>query len=122
MLIASTVASAAGGSGIVSSKIIRDPAKERSGTPDASVWFDSGSKLPVAYAAQVNAVISDAVASEDSDPLNVVYAETSGQDVLAAIVLGYEVGMEGTPEPTMAAPGLVQEWRVPDLILASQWL
>ena len=35
MLISSTVASAAGGSGIASSSIIRDLAKERGGTPEA---------------------------------------------------------------------------------------
>jgi len=105
MLISSTVASAAGGSGIASSSIIRDLAKERGGTPEASIWFDSGNKLTVADAAQVNAVMSDAAASDDSDLRNIVHAGTtlvstslaiaertgaSGQDVLAAIVLGYE--------------------------------
>ena len=105
MLISSTVASAACGSGIASSKIMRTLASERGGTPDASIWFASGNKLPVASAAQVNAVMSDAAASDDSDLRNIVHAGTtlvstslaiaertgaSGQDVLAAIVLGYE--------------------------------
>jgi 2-methylcitrate dehydratase PrpD len=105
MLISSTVASAACGSGIASSSIMRALAEERGGTPDASIWFDSGNKLPVASAAQVNAVMSDAAASDDSDLRNIVHAGTtlvstslaiaertgaSGQDVLAAIVLGYE--------------------------------
>jgi 2-methylcitrate dehydratase PrpD len=105
MLIASTVASAAWGSGIASSAIIRDLARERGGTPDASIWFDPGPKLPVADAAQVNAVMSDAAASDDSDLRNIVHAGTplvatslaiaertgaSGQNVLAAIVVGYE--------------------------------
>ena len=105
MLISSTVASAACGSGIASSSIIRDLAKERGGTPEASIWFDSSAKLPVADAAQVNAVMSDAAASDDSDLRNIVHAGTqlvstslaiaertgaSGQDILAAIVLGYE--------------------------------
>jgi 2-methylcitrate dehydratase PrpD len=105
MLIASTIASAALGSGIVSSTIIRALAREHGGTPEASIWFDSGPKLPVADAAQVNAVMSDAAASDDSDLRNIVHAGTtlvstslamaermgaSGQDVLAAIVLGYE--------------------------------
>ncbi len=105
MLIASTVASAAWGSGIASAAIIRDLARERGGTPDASIWFAPGPKLPVADAAQVNAVMSDAAASDDSDLRNIVHAGTplvatslamaertgaSGQDVLAAIVLGYE--------------------------------
>jgi 2-methylcitrate dehydratase PrpD len=59
----------------------------------------------VADAARVNAVMSDAAASDDSDLRNIVHAGTtlvstslamaertgaSGQDVLAAIVLGYE--------------------------------
>ena len=105
MLIASTIASAALGSGIASSTIIRALAREHGGTPEASIWFDSGPKLPVADAAQVNAVMSDAAASDDSDLRNIVHAGTtlvstslamaertgaSGQDVLAAIVLGYE--------------------------------
>ena len=107
MLIASTVASAACGSGLTSASIIRDLAKERSGAPQASIWFDSSpyTKLPVADAAQVNAVMSDAAASDDSDLRNIVHAGTplvatslataerigaSGQEVLAAIVLGYE--------------------------------
>ncbi len=105
MLIASTIASAALGSGIASSTIIRALARERGGTPEASIWFDTGAKLPVADAARVNAVMSDAAASDDSDLRNIVHAGTtlvstslamaertgaSGQDVLAAIVLGYE--------------------------------
>jgi 2-methylcitrate dehydratase PrpD len=105
MLIASTIASAALGSGIGSSTIVRALARERGGTPEASIWFDAGPKLPVADAARVNAVMSDAAASDDSDLRNIVHAGTtlvstslamaertgaSGQDVLAAIVLGYE--------------------------------
>jgi 2-methylcitrate dehydratase PrpD len=105
MLIASTIASAALGCGIASSTIIRALAKERGGRPDAPIWFDSGPRLPVVDAAQVNAVMSDAAASDDSDLRNIVHAGTtlvstalamaeragaSGQDVLAAIVLGYE--------------------------------
>ena len=105
MLIASTIASAALGSGIVSSTIIRALAREQGGTPEASIWFDPGPKLPVANAARVNAVMSDAAASDDSDLRNIVHAGTtlaatslaiaertgaSGQEVLAAMVLGYE--------------------------------
>jgi 2-methylcitrate dehydratase PrpD len=105
MLIASTIASAAFGSGIASATIMRALARERGGAPEASIWFDPGPQLPVAEAAQVNAVMSDAAASDDSDLRNIVHAGTtlvstalataertgaSGQDVLAAIVLGYE--------------------------------
>jgi 2-methylcitrate dehydratase PrpD len=51
MLIASTVASAALGTGIQSARIIRSLARERGGRPDASIWFDDGPKLPLADAA-----------------------------------------------------------------------
>ena len=105
MLIASTLASAALGTGLESSRIIRDLARERVGRPDASLWFHPGPKLPMAEAAQVNAVASDAAASDDSDLRNIVHAGTilvatglavaertgaAGEEVLAAIVLGYE--------------------------------
>ena len=105
MLIASTLASAAMGAGLESAEIIRTLARERGGSPEASVWFASGPKLPLSDAAQVNAVMSDAAASDDSDLRNIVHAGTtlvasalavaertgaSGEDVLAAIVLGYE--------------------------------
>ena len=108
MLIASTLASAAMGAGLQSSAIIRDLARERSGNPEASVWFDPGPKLPVSDAARVNAVMSDAAASDDSDLRNIVHAGTtlvstalamaertgaSGDNVLTAIVLGYEAAV-----------------------------
>ena len=106
MMIASTIASAAGGKKIQSAAIIRDLVQERGGRPDATVWFESGARLPAAYAARVNAVMSDAAASDDSDLRNITHAGTpltatslaiaertgaSGADVLAAMVLGYEV-------------------------------
>ena len=62
-------------------------------------------QLPIADAAQVNAVMSDAAASDDSDLRNIIHAGTpltaasltiaerdgaSGEAVLAAIVCGYE--------------------------------
>ena len=105
MLIARTIASAAMGSDLESSAIIRSLARERGGIREASLWFDPGPKLPVSEAAQVNAVMSDAAASDDSDLRNIVHAGTTlvatalalaertgagGEDVLAAIVLGYE--------------------------------
>lgn len=117
MMIASTLASAAAGTEIPSAAIIRDLTRERGGRPDASVWFDAGPKLPVVSAARINAVMSDAAASDDSDLRNIVHAGTqltatslamaertgaSGQDVLAAMVLGYEaagrIGDSVTPE------------------------
>ncbi len=105
MLIASTLASAAMGSGLQSAAIVRDLARERSGAPEASLWFDPGPKLPACDAAQVNAVMSDAAASDDSDLRNIVHAGTTltatalaiaertggaGEEVLTAMVLGYE--------------------------------
>jgi len=106
MVIASTIASAAMGSDIVSSRIIRELAQERGGTAEATVWFDGGRKLPVADAARVNAVMSDAAASDDSDLRSIAHIGTivsttaiamaertgaSGREVLGAMVLGYEI-------------------------------
>ena len=106
MLIASTLASAAMGSTLGSAGIVKDMAVSLGGSARASVWFDAaGVKLPVVYAAQVNAVMSDAAASDDSDLRTIVHCGTplvatalaaaehhggSGEDVLAAIVIGYE--------------------------------
>ena len=105
MVIASTFASAAFGTTIQSAQIVRDLTKEQGGRPDASIWFDGGDKLPVAQVARVNAMLSDAAASDDSDLRNIVHAGTpltaaslafaeregaSGEQVLTAIVLGYE--------------------------------
>jgi 2-methylcitrate dehydratase PrpD len=113
MLIASTFASAACGREIVSARIVRELARERGGSPQASLWFDSGPKLPAAETAQVNAVMSDAAASDDSDLRAIVHCGTpltatalalaerlgsSGREILAAMVLGYEAaGRIGSP-------------------------
>src|SRR5437016_8414411 len=106
VLVASTIASAAMGSGLESAKIIKDMACSLGGSSRASVWFEGGAKLPVVAAAQVNAVMSDAAASDDSDLRTIVHCGTplvatalaaaehhggSGADVLAAIVIGYEL-------------------------------
>jgi 2-methylcitrate dehydratase PrpD len=119
MLVASTIASAAMGSGLESARIIKDMALSLGGSPRTSVWFDTssdgGAKLPVVAAAQVNAVMSDAAASDDSDLRTIVHCGTplvatalaaaehhggSGEDVLAAIVVGYELAgriIDGMP-------------------------
>jgi 2-methylcitrate dehydratase PrpD len=104
MLIASTLASAASGSLIESARIVRELAKERAGKPEATIWFD-GAKLPVTEAARVNAMLSDAAASDDSDLRNVAHTGTTvcstglaigermgstGEELLTAIVTGYE--------------------------------
>jgi len=104
MIIASTLGSAASGTLIKSARIIRDLAKEHGGRPEATVWFDP-TKLPVTEVVRVNAMLSDAAAFDDSDLRNVAHTGTSitaiglalgestgatGQDVLCAMVTGYE--------------------------------
>jgi 2-methylcitrate dehydratase PrpD len=104
MIIASTLASAAPGSLIGSARILRDLAKEHGGRPEATIWFD-GAKLPAHEVARVNAMLSDAAASDDSDIRNTAHEGTtlasaglaiaeltgaSGQDVILATVIGYE--------------------------------
>ena len=106
-VIASTIASAASGRDIESARAFRELARERGGTPQATLWFDAGPKLPVMDAARANAIMSDAAASDDTDlaahaHLGTVTSATaiamaereraSGRDLLAAVVLGYEVG------------------------------
>ena len=108
MVIASTLASAAVGVHIDSAAAIRGLALERGGRPEAHIWFTppTAPALPVELAARVNAVASDAAASDDSDLRNIAHIGTivsatalatgerihaPGLDVLAAIVLGYEV-------------------------------
>jgi 2-methylcitrate dehydratase PrpD len=104
MILASTFASAAVGSSIESARILRQLAKEQGGKPEATIWFD-GTKIPVSEAARVNAVLSDAAASDDSDIRNTAHEGTTlvaaglaigertgatGQDLLGAMVLGYQ--------------------------------
>ena len=104
MILASTLCGAAVGTKIGSARIIREIAKEQGGKPEATLWFD-GAKLPVSSAARVNAMLSDAYASDDSDLRNVAHIGTcltavglaigermdaSGQETLSAMVGGYE--------------------------------
>jgi 2-methylcitrate dehydratase PrpD len=104
-VIVSTMASAAQGSTIESARIVRELAREQGGRADATAWFSGGLQLPLANAARVNAMLSDAAASDDSDLRNIAHIGTivtavslacaektdaSGRDVLAAMVAGYE--------------------------------
>jgi 2-methylcitrate dehydratase PrpD len=104
MILASTLSSAAAGANLGSVRIIRELAKEQGGKGEATVWFD-GAKLPVASTARVNAMLSDASASDDSDLRNVAHIGTcltavglavgermnaSGQETISAMVAGYE--------------------------------
>src|SRR5690606_23320757 len=104
MIVASTLASAALGSDFESTVIVRDLAKEHAGKAESSIWFD-GMRLPAPEAARVNAMQSDAAASDDSDIRNTAHYGTaltsvglaiaertraSGRDLLHAMVIGYE--------------------------------
>jgi len=119
MLVASTLASAAPGSRIGSAEIVRDLAKEQGGRAEATIWYD-GSRLPIAGAARVNAMQSDAAASDDSDLRNVAHTGTtvvavglavgelagaSGRELITAIATGYEAaGRIG--EALVSQPGM----------------
>ena len=76
MILASTFASAAPGALIGSARIVRDLAKAQGGKEEATIWFD-GAKLPSNEAARVNAMLSDAAASDDSDLRNVAHIGTT---------------------------------------------
>jgi 2-methylcitrate dehydratase PrpD len=104
MIIASTLASAAPGSLVGSARILRDLAKDHGGKPEATIWFD-GARLPAPEVARINAALSDAAASDDSDIRNTAHIGTtvlsaglaigertgaSGLDLLEAMVIGYE--------------------------------
>ncbi len=105
MIIASTVSSVAAGINIASARFIREIEFENAGASHSTVWFDSV-RLPVAAAARVNAVASDAAAADDSDMRSIAHIGTvvattalaageklgkSGRDVLDAMIVGYEV-------------------------------
>lgn len=106
MLIASTLASSALGSTLQSSKIVRTLEVTRGGSPESTVWFGGWESVPAVAAARLNALMSDAAASDDSDLRNIVHSGTqacaaalavgekvgaSGAEVVAAVVIGYEV-------------------------------
>jgi 2-methylcitrate dehydratase PrpD len=135
MVIASTIASAAMGVDIVSSRIIRELAKERGGPPEATLWFDGGAALPVADAARVNAVMSDAAASDDSDLRSIAQIGTvvstvaiamaertgaSGRDVLAAMALGMRSRDASTRRSRQDAASVGSTARSPRS-LAARW-
>lgn len=105
MCISSTIASVAAGIDIDSATIIRELAVEDGGAPQATVWFKN-CKLPVTATAKVNALASDAAASDDSDMRSIAHIGTiisttsiamaehigaSGMQVLESMAVGYEV-------------------------------
>src|SRR5262249_26993029 len=75
MCLASTVASAAMGYRIESARIIRELELEEGGQPMATVWF-ADRKLPLTGTVRVNAVASDAAASDDSDLRSIAHIGT----------------------------------------------
>jgi 2-methylcitrate dehydratase PrpD len=118
IILASTFASAAAGRKIGSAGAIRELSKEQGGKPEATIWFD-GAKLPANSAARVNAMQSDAAASDDSDLRNVAHIGTNitavslavgervnagGPDVLSAMVAGYEVAGRMSDALAASAP------------------
>ncbi len=121
MLISSTVASASLGFTQESAKIMRTLELQRGGVAESTLWFGGGPRLPVIAAARINALMSDAAASDDSDLRNITHpgttlaacsiavAENTGADgkaVLAAIALGYEAAgrINGA-----VVPGLIEK-------------
>lgn len=105
MSLASTIASAAVGYNIDSARMIRELEIADGGAPQAAVWFGN-TRLPMTGAVRVNALASDAAASDDSDLRSIAHIGTiistvslalaeqlgaSGLEVEAAMVLGYEV-------------------------------
>ena len=111
MVVASTLASAARGYRIGCVEAFRTLALESGGTPDATLWFN-GTKVPAAAAAGVNNASSDAPGMDDTCLLLIGHfggpstaaalatweylarntVSVPANQVLKAIVLGYEVG------------------------------
>src|SRR4051794_13339061 len=111
MVVASTLASAARGYRIGCVEAFRTLALESGGTPDATLWFNR-TKVPAAAAAGVNNASSDAPGMDDTCLLLIGHfggpataaalatwehlarntVSVPANQVLKAIVLGYEVG------------------------------
>jgi len=111
MVVASTLASAARGYRIGCVEAFRALALKDGGTPDATLWFN-GTKVPAAAAAGVNNASSDAPGMDDTCLLLIGHfggpstaaalaawehlasqsVAVPANQVLKAIVLGYEVG------------------------------
>jgi len=121
MLISSTLASAAMGSSLESSRIVLDVLTQRGGNPESSAWFSDAARLPIVSTARINALMSDAAASDDSDLRNITHPGTTiiatsiamaektgatGKEILTAIVLGYEAAGRIN---TGVVPGLIWE-------------
>ncbi len=104
MILVSTLASAASGTKIESARIVRELAMEQGGAPQCSVWFASA-RLPLAQAVRVNAMLSDAAASDDSDLRNVAHTGT----LLTAIGLGVAEWNGASPAQVLTATAVGYE-------------
>jgi len=111
MVVASTLASAARGYRIGCVEAFRTLALESGGTPQATLWFN-GTRVPAAAAAGVNNASSDAPGMDDTCLLLIGHfggpstaaaiaaweqlahnrVSVPAEQVLKAIILGYEVG------------------------------
>ena len=105
MIVASTLASASRGVDIASTRALLAAEVRLGGSGPCGLWFGAGSMSPD-RAARVNAVASDAAASDDSDLRSIAHIGTpttaaglavaqwrarSGRELLAAMVMGYEI-------------------------------
>src|SRR5690606_19572748 len=72
MSLASTIASAAAGYDIDSARIVRCLELEEGGAGQATAWFH-GVRVPLTKAVRINAVASDAAASDDSDMRSIAH-------------------------------------------------
>ena len=121
MALADTIAGTLLGREAKSSRIARQLVLEMGGKPEATLWGEAGDKVPAAQAARANSVLAEAMAINESHtpsgahicgvvvPTAVAVGEregASGQEVLAAIALGYEAA--GRIGKTIA-PGYTNE-------------
>jgi 2-methylcitrate dehydratase PrpD len=107
MIVASTLASASRGVDIASTRALLAAEVRLGGSGPCGLWFGAGSMSPD-RAARVNAVASDAAASDDSDLRSIAHIGTpttaaglavaqwrasSGRELLGAMVMGYEIAV-----------------------------
>jgi len=105
MIVASTLASASRGVDIASTRALLSAELSLGAGGPCGLWFGSQSLAPD-RAARVNAVASDAAASDDSDLRSIAHIGTpataaglavaawrgrSGRELLAAMTMGYEI-------------------------------
>ena len=105
MIVASTLASASRGVDIASTRALLAAEVRLGSSGPCGLWFGAGTLAPD-RAARMNAVASDAAASDDSDLRSIAHIGTpttaaglavaqwrarSGRELLVAMVMGYEI-------------------------------